>query len=774
MSRGKTSVTVGRHVVTLSNLDKVLFPADGIVKAELIDYYLRVAPTLLKHIKGRPLSLVRYPDGIDAPSFFQKAKPESAPPYVESVRVDRIEYVTATSAATLVWLANLACVELHEIATRPPHLGKADYLAFDFDPPEGYPFAGVVELALALRPRLEQLGYHPFVKTTGGKGVHVFVPVEPRWGFDDAFAAASEIATAFVAAHSTTTTLNLKKNARKGRVFIDVLRNHASQTTVCPYSVRGRPGAPVSTPVTWDELEALPDPRAHSVHTVPERLERDGDPWDAIDAYAAPLHTAVPKRTRRAPAKATEAALGEYSRKRAFEATPEPRPRAGRSEARRFVLHRHHATRIHYDLRLERDGVLKCWALPKGLPARPGLKHLAVATEDHPADYLSFEGTIPKGQYGGGRMWVYATGTYELTKEKKDGFYVRLQSRELTAEYRMIDTRDRQWLVERVEQDQTDWLRRPVAPMLASQRSEPFDADEWAYEVKWDGIRAMVAVDEGDVRITSRNGNDVTAQFPEIAESAASFAVAAALYDTEIVCLDARGRPVFSDVIRRLKTTKATAVAAARARNPAVCYVFDCLYLDGRPIVAEPWSRRRDWMADTIRPGEIVRVSEDVPDGAHLFAAVRGIGLEGIMAKRRDSVYRPGRRVDDWLKIKVRESLDCVVVGYTTGKGDLVGSFGALQLAGYRDGTLVYAGRVGTGFDEATRRDLWRELSKLERSRRPFPARAEDEASTTWVEPSLVGEVRYASITPTGVLREAVWVRLRPDVAPESCQLPGR
>jgi DNA ligase D-like protein (predicted ligase) len=368
-------------------------------------------------------------------------------------------------------------------------------------------------------------------------------------------------------------------------------------------------------------------------------------------------------------------------------------------------------------------------------------------------------------------MWVFSRGTYELTKEKKDGFYIRLASKELSAEYRMINTKGKDYLVERVDEVQTDWLKAPtMKPMLATIRDKPFNDLEWAYEVKWDGIRAIVAIDHGEMRIWSRNGKDITPQFPEVTEAIGAFGGTSLLMDGEIVCLDESGRPIFHDVIRRFQARSKSAIETGRRRMPAVFYAFDLLYLDGRSVVDDPWARRRDWLGDVLKTGENIRISEEFADGMQLFEAAKAMELEGIVAKRRDSLYEPGKRSDCWLKIKARTTLEGIILGYTTGDKGRSGDLGALHLGAYKQGTLVYIGKVGSGFDASTRSDLLKVLGGLERSSRLVEEKPLDDAKTTWVVPELVCEVRYASFI-RGHLREPVFLRLRPDMSPRDCNL---
>jgi len=362
-------------------------------------------------------------------------------------------------------------------------------------------------------------------------------------------------------------------------------------------------------------------------------------------------------------------------------------------------------------------------------------------------------------------MWKFAQGRYQITKQKDEGFYFRLQSRELNAEYRIHHTKENQWLLERVDQPQMDWLRDPIEPMLARPAQKPPDTQEYLYEVKWDGIRALVALDEGQIRIHGRKRLDITKQFPELRIPDA-FRATSAVFDGEIVCLDADGKPDFNDVIHRMQQRTEGAIERARSKHPVVCYLFDCLYLDGRPIVNEPLIRRREWLQDAIRQQTAFRVSEALEDGTALFEAVKVMGLEGIMAKQRNSPYVTGKRSDTWLKIKGRQTMECIIVGYTRGKGDRAASFGSLHLA-QADGTeLKLIGKAGSGFDDRSLKAVFAELEKLTRVKRPVKEKPLDDSQSVWVEPKLMCEVQFLSLTKDGLMREPVFVRLRPDLTP--------
>ncbi|MBT1703725.1 non-homologous end-joining DNA ligase [Chryseosolibacter indicus] len=767
-------VQVGKRNVELSNLDKVLFPEDHVLKAEVIEYYLKIAPTILNHIKGRALSFIRFPDGIHGESFYQKNKPDFAPNWVEFETLGKEEkdYIVATEPALLVWLANLASLEFHQLHSRKPAFDKPDYMVFDLDPPEGYDFKKLKPIAFDLKEHIEQFGYTPFVKTTGGKGLHICCPLEPQQGFSEVFDAAQAIAQPFVESLGEQTTLHIKKEARKGRVLVDIYRIRSGQTIVSPYSLRGRVGAPVSMPLTWEELEDLDNPKVFNIQNAVDKVLKDGDAWESIGAYAVELHTHRKEKTSKAkklgPSKKhkTPEQLETYSKKRDFEKTPEPVANIITGSNNNFVVHRHHASHLHYDLRLEKDGVLKSWAVPRGLPPRPGVKRLAVQTEDHPMEYLTFNGSIPKGQYGGGEMWIYALGKYQVTKEKKDGFYFRLNSKEMTGEYRMHKTKEKEYLLERVDEPQLDYINKFIEPMLTESSDEPPKGDDFIYEIKWDGIRALIAYEEGKLTIHTRNQNDVTKQFPELLDGEKAFRATNAVFDAEIVHLDATGKPVFKKVINRLMTSGDAAIQKISKTTPCYCYIFDCLYLDGRSLLNEPLMKRKDWLRDAVRGDTAYRVSEFVDDGEALLNAAREHGLEGIIAKRKDSKYLPGKRTDCWYKIKLRQSAEVVIIGYTKGKGDRSVTFGALHIAERVGDELHYRGKVGTGFDDSTMKDIFTTIKKVNTTKRPdVIGTLLDPKVSVWLEPKIIAEVSYAKLTPDKMFREPVFMKLRPDIS---------
>ena len=363
-------------------------------------------------------------------------------------------------------------------------------------------------------------------------------------------------------------------------------------------------------------------------------------------------------------------------------------------------------------------------------------------------------------------MWIYALGKYSITKEKKDGFYFRLSSKEVNGEYRIYKIKAKEWLLERVDTPQISYLHDIIEPMLSGSASKPPVSEEYVYEVKWDGIRALISVEDGQVRIRTRNHNDVTLQFPELHAVEKAFRATCGLFDAEIVCLDAGGRPVFKKVISRLMNTSDSAIAKLSKTSPVYCYVFDCLYMDGRVLINEPLAKRREWLKDAIRPDTPYRISETVEDGVALFEAAKNLSLEGIMAKDKTSRYLPGKRSDSWLKIKVRNTAEVVIIGYTQGKGDRATTFGAMHIAIPAEEGLLYRGKVGTGYDDATMKEISKQMKRCTVIKKPIQEKTLDDKVSTWIEPVLMAEVTYAQITRDNQFREPVFVRMRPDLMP--------
>jgi bifunctional non-homologous end joining protein LigD len=458
--------------------------------------------------------------------------------------------------------------------------------------------------------------------------------------------------------------------------------------------------------------------------------------------------------------------LTEYERKRDPKQTPEPfGNKKGKTKEPIFVVQRHDARRLHYDFRLERDGALASWAVPKGVPLEPGQQHLAVHVEDHPLEYGTFEGEIPKGQYGAGTVEIWDRGTYELLEEKKNGgLTVRLHGEKLEGTWALVPAHlsgdEKNWLIVRKRDDAADASRRSgraYAPMLATLAEEVPRGAGWDFEVKWDGYRAIAALAGGDATLTSRNGNDLTARFGGVArEIPKAVKTPDCVLDGEVCALDETGRSSFS------------AMQQGKAGTPIVYYVFDVLEIEGEPVIDLPFVERRKRLEALLdRRNKTVRLSEVFDDGQALLEAAKQQRLEGIMAKRLDSRYLPGKRTRDWLKVKTHSEQEFVVAGYTKGTGRRASSFGALVLGYYVGDELVYAGNVGTGFNS---REIDKLLDRLRPLRRDTPPFREvpkmpkvRKSDVIWVEPELVAEVVFAEWTHDGRLRAPSYQGIRED-----------
>jgi len=366
-------------------------------------------------------------------------------------------------------------------------------------------------------------------------------------------------------------------------------------------------------------------------------------------------------------------------------------------------------------------------------------------------------------------MWIYALGRYQITKDKKDGFYFRLNSKEVTGEYRIHKMKDKEWLLERVDDPQVNFLHQDIQPMLSETSDIPPKGSDYIFEIKWDGIRALIAVEDDNIVIKTRNQNDVTTQFPELQIAAKAFRATNGLFDAEIVCLDASGKPIFQRVINRLMSTGETNIQKLSRQNPVFCYVFDCLYLDGRSLINDPLLKRKEFVRDSIKPDTPFRVSEHMEDGQSLYDAAKAHELEGIMAKKRDSRYLPGRRSDHWIKVKLRQSAECFVIGYTEGKGTRGSLFGAIHIAERISEKWVYRGKVGTGFDDTLMKDIAAILKKNDLVKKPsYVPKLLDDTVSRWIGQPFVVECTYAKLTQDKMFREPVFMRLRPDLETHS------
>ena len=517
---------------------------------------------------------------------------------------------------------------------------------------------------------------------------------------------------------------------------------------------------------------------------------------------AATAPTKKPRKQNRG-AKPPDRKLAVYRGKRDFRETSEPAGRVAKSARARFVVQKHAASRLHYDFRLEVGGVLKSWAVPKEIPLHVGEKALAVMVEDHPVEYGKFEGTIPKGQYGGGTVMLWDQGSYRAEGNDpasaiKDGkIHFHLTGKKLRGEWALVRMRgeENQWLIIKSGEDlrpaastwdlsattsrtmkeigtakrteKSEWHPEPafIEPMKARPSAQLPTGDEWLYELKFDGYRFLATKGGEAVRLWSRTENDLSARFPEITAAVRALPCDTAILDGELIVPDERGRPSFQ------------LLQNARETTPVEAFVFDLIHLDGDDLKHLPLSERRTRLAPLLEGKAPLHLSPELDgDAESVLASVRQGGLEGIIAKRRAARYEPGRRSGAWVKVKCLLEQEFVIGGFTAPKGTR-SHFGALIMGCFQKRRLIFAGKVGTGFDQKTLAELHRQMSALQVEKCPFaglPTRRSrwaanftqsELARCTWVEPRLVAQVRFAEWTGDGVLRQPAYLGLRDDKA---------
>jgi bifunctional non-homologous end joining protein LigD len=461
--------------------------------------------------------------------------------------------------------------------------------------------------------------------------------------------------------------------------------------------------------------------------------------------------------------------LAEYEAKRDFKKTPEPGARVPKKAARalRFVVQEHHARRLHWDFRLEKDGVGVSWAVPKGIPPDPKKNHLAVHVEDHPLEYFRFAGEIPKGEYGGGQVLIWDEGTYEPIKWSDREVMVDLNGKRLQGRYVLFRTRGEDWMIHRMDPPQ-DPDRKPmperIEPMMAKVgTSIPKPDTAWGFEFKWDGIRALAYVEGGIVRLISRSGETVTPRYPEVHLMGRALGSREVILDGEVVALDERGRPSFEEIQQRMGLTSESDVRRKMKQVPVTYMVFDILWQDGHSLLATPYAERRGVLAQLKLAGPSWQTPPfEKGGGQAMLDASAKAGLEGVMAKKLDSPYEPGRRSGAWVKIKNRNRQELVIGGWLDGEGKRQGHPGALLVGYYDKGKFVYAGKVGTGFTDAMLDKLQTAMKPLAQDKNPFDAGAPPRAAH-FVKPKLVAEFEFVEWTRSGQLRAPSFKGLRVD-----------
>ena len=674
MAAAKERVRVAGRELTLTNLGKVIYPETGTTKADVLAYYAAVAHVLIPAAANRPATRKRWVNGVGTAEkpgevFFQKNLEDSAPGWLPRAAIthkDRtIHYPMVNDAATLTWFGQINSLEVHVPQWQVDSDGNQlnpDRLVLDLDPGSGAGLEECVQVALLARGILEDVGLDPVPVTSGSKGIHLYAALDRSQTSDQISAFARELARALEADHPDLAVSDMKKTLRTGKVLVDWSQNNAAKTTIVPYSLRGRPTPMVAAPRTWEEISS-PGLKHLDYQAVLRRVQEGKDPFAAV-VRASNQSLDVPDKHDDGDPR-----LGKYRAMRDPRETPEPFagiPAGGNS----FVIQEHHASRLHYDLRLEHEGVLASWALPKGVPESGGKNHLAVHTEDHPMDYLTFHGTIPKGQYGAGEMTIWDTGTYELHKwiNGKE-VIVTLHGSEGgglggTKKIALIHTgrgqgkdAEGQWLIHLMDRDRQSTRHRPVAapadpdengdqnpedeeavapdkaagepeelddeadgpedegeaggpspvsqpdavsvspddfaPMMATSGTiADLQGSNWQFELKWDGVRAMLVADEQNIRIFSRNGNDVSKTYPEFTDRGC-WPPQPFVADGEIIAVGPSGRPDFGLLQGRMKLTRPGDVAKARKAIPVRLMLFDLIYDAGTDLRALPLAKRR-------------------------------------------------------------------------------------------------------------------------------------------------------------------------------------
>ena len=841
MSRSTVQVVdVAGHRLKLSNLEKVLYPDSGTTKADVLGYYAAVASVLIPQAAWRPATRKRWVDGVGTAEkpgkvFFRKDLEDSAPDWVPRQTLahkDHLNtYPLVNEAAVLAWFGQVAALEIHVPQWRFGPDGKPsrpDRMVLDLDPGDGAGLHECAEAARLCRELLTAMGLEAYPVTSGSKGIHLYAPLDGSHSSAAISSVAHELARALEADHPDLIVSDMKKSLRTGKVLVDWSQNSEAKTTVCPYSLRGRTRPTVAAPRTWDEI-AAPGLRQLEFHEVVARVKQGIEPMSSL-GLQQPVEE-PPQVVDR---------LQKYRSMRDAEKTPEPVPveaakELGSTEPT-FVIQEHHASRLHWDFRLEHSGVLVSWAVPKGPPLEHTENRLAVMTEDHPLGYGSFEGTIPKGEYGAGTVTIWDAGTCVLEKwrEGKEVIAV-LRGRPdgglggVPRRYALINAPgmggEKNWLIhlmkdqpetgdeptekvggpdvgpcagtvgdtgdnthgsmsgegshaasprramsKRREQTWRGELGELPAPMLATAGTAT-DVDttrSWSFEMKWDGMRAIAGVTDGTVLITSRNGRDVTHQYPELQELA-SLTADGSVFDGEIVTLDETGRPNFGLLQKRMKLSKPQDIATAMKTVPVQLMLFDALQTSlgsaVQPIQHEPYSQRREALLAAVAQGRHVHLPPALTgtlEEAQITS--REFQLEGVVAKKMDSRYQPGRRSPDWLKIKDEKHQEVIIIGWRKGTGARSNTLGSLLLAVHHESGLRYVGRVGSGFSE---NELQEAAALLKTSVRKTPPvkniAARDRRDVVWTTPKLVGEVKYADLTADGKLRHATWRGWRPD-----------
>ena len=679
-------VEVDGRDLRLSNLHKIFWPTEGYTKGDLLAYYWNVADLIGPHLHGRPLTMKRMPDGAEGPHFYEKTAPSHTPDWVhrckvlsEDAKTGVIDYLRVDDTSTLLYVANLGCIEMHPLHSRCEDVEHPDYLFFDLDPFEPYTYEDVLTVARHIKVLLDQLGLSAYPKTSGATGLQIYVPVKHgAYTYGQVRAFVGACGRMITKADPDRVTMAWKIADRTGKVFIDHNMNRQGANIAAAYSVRPEPRAPVSTPLTWDEVfEGGFEPQDFRVDNVWDRFAAVGDLFagvrteemDLANAFEAlgvkdededpRLNTPLPRTAAKATtgktqeeivAASKDPALYEYVRKREFgeEGTTEPAPGDAPGTGNSFVIHKHRATRLHYDVRLEREGGLWSWAVPRGLPIQKGDKRLAVQTEVHPLEYGSFEGTIPEGHYGAGEVRIFDDGWYEPVEWTDTKVSFKLHGRRYPGiEFHFVKTRT-DWLAFLASAQDAPIPLGPVRyqPMLAEGGGEPFDDPSWWFEPKLDGIRALAEMETGGTIFRTRRGRDVTYQYPDIHMIHELVDQVNAVLDGEIVTVDAEGKTSFEALQQRMNLQNEREIKRISKQIPVSFVAFDLLWLDGRETTGLSLEERRELLRARRRGGPSPAADE-----------LRGGEREGVRGGRAIARARRRGGQEEGFEVRLRAAL---------------------------------------------------------------------------------------------------------------------
>ncbi len=605
----KQLVDINGHKLKLSNLNKVLYPNAKIVKAEIIDYYLKVSKWMLPFAKNRPLSMLRFPDGIHAHQFYSKNAPDWRPDWLSTVQQegDENNYVLIQGPQDLAWLANIASLEIHAMNKQLNHALYTDHIILDLDPPNHFSYAELRDLTKEIGTFIESKGMVPFVKTSGSRGSHIYIPIVPTDSHDQLIQEVKALAKSIVLQFPKKTTNALRKASRKGRILIDINRNYKGQTTILPFSTRAISGAPISMPLYWADFNKTISSQDFTIRNAFNYLKEKGNAWITF-------------------------------REQAVDFLPKP-----------------------------------------------------IKIETH-----------------------------------------------------AINAPD--WFVE-----------TPYKHMLATQEDRLIRSNQMVYENKWDGIRAFIYIWNGQTKIVSRSGRDITTLFPELHQHQEKNR--SAVLDGEIVVTDKKGKPIFSKVISRMHSK--TLTSHQIAKNRASFYAFDILRLGDRDLTKLPWFERRNTLEELLEILTIYKLSSAVDEGAILYEVAKKMDLEGIMIKDRNSPYLSGQRSSAWMKLKFRREAICVILGYTEGDGDRNAYFGSLHLAEIDKKQLIYRGRVGSGFNQDNLESYKALFDQLEKGPQVVEGAVEKKNKSIWFAQKLpICEIQYARLTEGGHFREPIFKKM--------------